>query len=305
MRRVPCRHDRHRGRGECRGVKAADLVQGHRPQRFLGANREMAIGVARIQQPREGPVGQRRRHVAQLHEPVEAQLTYALEIPGFETRPDHHVGQQYRCPIGKPRERGNRENRGVRSHLGIQMRTDATERVVEFERVQVAAALVQHVARHRGQAGPLRRIGGGSDRQQGEKADERYAVVLDGPHPQPVGEPPALDLWELERPIGPEGGKPRRRPSESCLVNTAIVGGFPAATNNCWNACSISSEGMDAMIASPSSFEYHVSISNLLSTIFVNFWRHLLADHLQWISSIGFQLSFWPTEFDVKTSNWI
>ena len=49
--------------------------------------------MVRIQQLGEGAVGERRRHVAQLHEPVEPQLADAIEVPLVEPRTDEHVGE--------------------------------------------------------------------------------------------------------------------------------------------------------------------------------------------------------------------
>ncbi len=110
-------------------------------------------------------------------------------------------------------------------------------------------------------------------------------------------------LWRRERNM--QSLRNADAPSDPCLVNTAILSGFPAATNNFWNVCSISAEGMPAVIASPSSLEYQLSISKPLSTIFVNFPTHPYSGHLQLISDIDLQLSFSPRESDAKTSNWI
>src|SRR6266487_3237238 len=51
-----------------------------------------------------------------------------------------------------------------------------------------------------------------------------------------------------------------RRPSDSGRVNTAILGGPPAAMNDCKNLSSISAEGVEAMIPSPKLRQYQLSI---------------------------------------------
>src|SRR6266498_1037290 len=51
-----------------------------------------------------------------------------------------------------------------------------------------------------------------------------------------------------------------RRPSDSGRVNTAILGGLPAAMKHCKNLSSISAEGVEAMIPSPRLRQYQLSI---------------------------------------------
>jgi hypothetical protein len=85
---------------------------------------------------------------------------------------------------------------------------DPAERVVQLQRIEIAAAFVEHVARDRGKPGTVRRIGRRSHGKQRKEADERHAVVLDGPHAQAVGERTALNVREAKRGIGTEGRQP-------------------------------------------------------------------------------------------------
>ncbi len=58
-----------------------------RSQRLLGADRQVAIRMVAVEQPQERPLGHRRRHLAQLQQPVDAQVAHALEIRVVEARP--------------------------------------------------------------------------------------------------------------------------------------------------------------------------------------------------------------------------
>ena len=100
------------------------------------------------------------------------------------------------------------------------MPTDPSERLVELDRVQVAAAFVEHVAGQRCEAGTIARIGGRANRQQDQQADERDGVLLDRPHAQPVSERAPADLWKPEVWFGAE-----RRQSRAVDRHQATVTG--------------------------------------------------------------------------------
>ena len=60
--------------------------------------------------------------------------------------------QERRAAIGEPRQRRQAEQGRVGSDVGVELRADPSERFVERERVEVAAAFVEHVAGDRGEA---------------------------------------------------------------------------------------------------------------------------------------------------------
>jgi hypothetical protein len=82
------------------------------------------------------------------------------------------------------------------------MTANTTERVVQLQGVEVATPFVEHVAGNRRESWSLERIGGRSDRQQRQEADERHGVVFNRPDPEAVRQDTSADLGKPERRIG-------------------------------------------------------------------------------------------------------
>ena len=182
-------------------VKSGDVGDRQGAQRFLGADRQVPVGVLGIEQLGEDAVGDGRRQIAELDEPAEPELAHSIEVAWIQARGPHHRGEQLQCPRGVLFERRQLEQRRVGADLGIEMRADAAERLVHRERVEIAAAFVQQIAGDGGEArlmpGILRR----ADRHQHETGDERHFVVLDGADAQAVVQraPPHFRKVEAER----------------------------------------------------------------------------------------------------------
>ena len=76
----------------------------------FGADRQVAVGMIAIEQLREGAIGERRRHVLQLQQPVQPQVADAIELALLEPRPDQHVAHQLEAATEIALER--RQRRG-------------------------------------------------------------------------------------------------------------------------------------------------------------------------------------------------
>ena len=75
-------------------VKRGDVGDRQRAQRFLGADRQVPVGVLGIEQLGEDAVGDGRRQIAELDEPVEPQLAHAIEValdPGAGSAPSRRA----------------------------------------------------------------------------------------------------------------------------------------------------------------------------------------------------------------------
>ena len=98
-----------------------------------------------VEQPHEGAVGDGAGHVAKLGQAMEPKLTNAREIRFGQRRTSDDVGEQPEAAVGALRKRRDRDERRIRSDVGIELRADARERLVHADRRAVAAAFVQHV----------------------------------------------------------------------------------------------------------------------------------------------------------------
>ena len=88
--------------------------------------------------------------------------------------------------LGEAAEDGDARDRGVRPDVGVELRAEPGERLVHLDRGAVAAALVEHVGGHRGQALLARRIGRGAAAHEQRERDQRHLRVMHGPHAQAV-----------------------------------------------------------------------------------------------------------------------
>ena len=167
-----------------------------------GADRQVPVRVAVVEQRGERAVGDRGRQVAQLQEAVEAQLADAGEIVLRHAGPADDVGEQVEDGVAAAGEREHREQRGVGADLGVELRAEPREGRLELEGRERAAPLVQHVGGERREAGPVVGVLGGAVRQQQQGGQHRHLAVLDGPDAEAVGELPPLDGGKAERPLG-------------------------------------------------------------------------------------------------------
>ena len=88
---------------------AAHLREGHAAERVLRPDRLVPVRMAAVQQPGEGAIRDRRRHVAQLDEPVQAQLADAIEIALLQSSGGRSCRRAARRPRRRPRERRQRQ----------------------------------------------------------------------------------------------------------------------------------------------------------------------------------------------------
>ena len=208
MRRVAGEDDRHVGRTKRAAVERRDVSERQRAQRPFGADRHVSVRVIAVEQLREHAIGERRRHVAELQQTIEPQLAHAIELALLQTRPDQHVGDQLEPLIEKPAERRQADQRRVVADVGVELRTDPSQRFVDVERRAVPAPLVEHVRGDRGKPGPSRGIRRRADRQQHEHADERHLPVFGGPDAKSAAERLAPDLGKREGAFRPECRQP-------------------------------------------------------------------------------------------------
>ena len=134
-------------------MEAARFSDAHRPQRGLAPDRQVAVGVGAVQALGEDALGDGGRHLPHLEEPVEAEIAHAVEVGGVQPRPDDHLGQQRQRRRRGPLERGEADEGRVRTDLGVELRAEPAERLVQRERIEVAAPFVEEVAGDRREPG--------------------------------------------------------------------------------------------------------------------------------------------------------
>jgi len=209
-------------------MKGADFAQRHAAQRSFGADRQVAVRMALVQQLRVNAIGQRRWRVAQLHEPIEPEIAHAIEIALFEPWLQHHVSEQLESARRVPREHRQFEQGAVGPDFGFELRSDAGERIVQVQRIQRSASFIEEVAGDRRQPGALRRIACRPERQQDEHADERHLAVLDRPEPDSIVRLMPSDFGKLKRRIWPERRQPRAIDAHQLTV-TGLESESPSA----------------------------------------------------------------------------
>ena len=74
--------------------------------------------------------------------------------------------------VGRTFERGQADQRGVGADLGVELRAEPPERLVQLERVEIAAAFVEQIAGDGGEARTVRGIVDGARRGRGRGTDK-------------------------------------------------------------------------------------------------------------------------------------
>ena len=169
------------------------------------ADRQVAVRMVAIEQLRERAIGQRRRHVLQLQQPVQPQIADAIELALLEPRADQHVAHQLEAAIEIALERRQAEDGGVVTDVDVELRADAAERLVDVERrrsPQPSSSMSPVIAARPGRSGGS---DDGPDRHQRQHArpaaPARCSTVQTR---RPFGERRAADLGKRERALGPE-----------------------------------------------------------------------------------------------------
>ena len=175
----------------------------------LAAHRRVAVRVLGVEQLDERPIRDRARHVAQLGQPVQPELPDALEVGLGQRRPRDHVGEQREPTIREPGQRRHRRVRGVGADVGVELRADPRQILVQTDRGPVAAPLVEHVGGQRRQTFLADRIAGRPALQQHHERDDRNRRVADAPHPQAARQHGLGDGGKPERAGGARLGEPR------------------------------------------------------------------------------------------------
>jgi len=167
----------------------------------------MPVRMMAIEELGEGAIGQRRRHLLQLQQPVEPQVADAIELALLEARLEQHVAHQLEAAREIALQRRQAEHGRVVPDVDVELRADPAERLVHVQGGAIAAAFVEHVAGDRGQPGLVRRIRRRPGRHEREHRHQRHLVVLDRPDPQAVLERAPADRRKAERTLGSETGK--------------------------------------------------------------------------------------------------
>ena len=146
---VPDRHQ-CRGRGmQHLGVKHSNVVYRQGCNGLLAANRCVTVRMLTVEEAQESAIGDDSRDVTELCQTMQSKLADTFEVRFSQRRVHDHVGKKPECLHREPAQRGNAENCRIRSDVGIELRSDAGERLVHFDRRPAAAAFVEHVGRQR------------------------------------------------------------------------------------------------------------------------------------------------------------
>ena len=190
-------------------VKVADGVDGELTQRFFRAQRHVCIWVRPIHDLHEGPIGDRRGHVANLHQAGEPQLLDPIEVRRVQPRADHTVGKQRQRLRRELRERGDAENGGVGGDVRFEMRAEAGKRGVDVDCRKIAGTFIHHVGGNRRQPFIALEIGGRADGHHEHERHDGQRPVFGRPEAQPVRKRVLVDPGESKRRRRPDSREPR------------------------------------------------------------------------------------------------
>ncbi len=157
----------------------------------------------------EHALGDGRRHVAHLQEPIETQIAHTLEVTRVQPRPDEHVGDERQRRGRGPLERRQADERRVGTDLGIDLRAEPAERFVQRERIEVAAPFVEEVAGNRREPGTVGGVERGPRAHEHQHRQERHFPMNGGPGVQAVGQTAAANLRKRKRGLGTRQGQAR------------------------------------------------------------------------------------------------
>ena len=100
-----------------------------------GVTRFSFIGHERLSGSKpHGKAAQIRIRLAQLQQPVQPQIAHALEVTLVEPGRRHHLGEQCQRRRCGPPERRQSDEGGVGADLGLELRAQASQPIVEAER---------------------------------------------------------------------------------------------------------------------------------------------------------------------------
>jgi len=189
-------NQRRRRRADRVQMKRAHILDVHRRQRRFAADRGMAVRMRAVEQLQERAIGDGPRHVAQLREPMQPQLTHAGEIVLADRGAHHDVRQQLECALREAAEDRDARHRRIRSDVGVELRAQPRQRFMHLDGGAIAAAFVEHVGGDGGQPFLPMGIGRGAAANEKRERHQRHLRVMDGPDPHAVGQRRLLDGGE-------------------------------------------------------------------------------------------------------------
>ncbi len=156
-----------------------------------------------VEQAQERALGHRRRQVLQLPQAIEAQLPHAIEVRAREGSGASAMSASSDAPRSANRVSVVSVNTVASGPTSTSYSAPMPrQRLGHVDRAQRPGAFVHHVGGDAPPALPVRRIGAGAALDLQHEGHHRHAVVLDGPHVEPVREAVAHDAGKRERRVG-------------------------------------------------------------------------------------------------------
>ena len=190
-------------------VKLLDGLDRQLPQRLLGAERHVRVRMRAVHDLHERAIGDRRRHVANLHEPRQPKLPDAIEIGRRRA-----AGRTTQSASSDSAWRAN-----FASAVTVNTVASADTSVSRWAPIRANAALTSIAERlpvpssimsrgHRREPFVALEIGGRSDRQHEHERHDRQAPVLGRPERQTIRR---RSLWMCGKRNGSGGPTAGRR----------------------------------------------------------------------------------------------
>ena len=209
-------------------MKRAHVVDGHRRERRFAADRRVAVRMRAVEQLEERAVGDRAGHVAQLRQPVQAQLAHAREVVVAQRRT-----RRRRRTAGRARDRAKRLRTVTLATVASEPmsvsncapRRASASCISIAERSPLPSSSMSAVTAARPSLPAGSDDGAAADEQR--EGDQRHLRVVHRPHAHAVGQRRFLDGRERKRRASGRNRQLRRdRPSRrgvGVLTTTAAV----------------------------------------------------------------------------------
>ncbi len=181
------RHERPGRRPKPPSVKGADVGRRQLTEGGLGSDRQVSVRVFVIERLYEDTVRHRRRDVAQLQNPVEAQVAHPVAVVRRESGANRDLHQQVHGGRRMPGQRGQRQHGDITRDFNPQMSPDPGQGFMQLDVRALTRPLIQEICRQRRKTRLRWGVVSRTNRDEQLEGEDRRAAMAGDPDLGPVG----------------------------------------------------------------------------------------------------------------------
>jgi hypothetical protein len=154
-----------------------------------------------VEDPRERALGNRRRVILELPQPLEPQVADTVEVVVVQIRGRDDLVDQFEPDIEEAIERRQSDGNRVHADLDVEVAANARHAIRDVERRLALAAFIEQSGGQRHQPVTVGRIDRRSAREQQHDRNDRHRAVANRAQLQTVRERPLVNAREVKRTI--------------------------------------------------------------------------------------------------------